>query len=214
MEFQLNDSNNDLNTGSSLDLNLPYFKDEEEQLFNNNLNVNEYLAYERFLQDYNYLNSESILTNLNTNNFQDNTNLILENQMLNNSCLLSINCQSLNNFKYQYNSTKNLVNKHEAKEPEFEEDNSIFKDIGLEDKANKNYCYESKECKERLFFDKNKQNLSTFPYLENDYNNALIPNSNFSCANRQIVMTDSSALTLVNFQGNLIAYRTDNLFLL
>ena len=54
-------------------------------------------------------------------------------------------------------------------------------------------------------------NLLFFPYLENAI---LKPVSNTSNINREILMQDNSALSLINFQGSLIVVYTDVFFFL
>ena len=62
--------------------------------------------------------------------------------------------------------------------------------------------------KENLFED-NPNNLSNLPYLENDNLESykdFLPVTNNSSINSEILMLNNSVLTLVNLQGNLIAF--------
>ena len=106
--LQLLNLNSDSNLDTSLNLSLASIEVGNEQLLKTEHLINECLPQttnEQFLQDCNYSSSDSFQTNLNMQNIQDSSYLISGNQidslLQNNSYLVSINFQSLNNLYFR-----------------------------------------------------------------------------------------------------------------
>ena len=136
--------------------------------------------------------SYSILDDNKIDPFLDNSYLI-SNQNLNNDNLCFQDYTAVNT-----DNEKNVI---------LEQD---FKNLAVE-----NYLIENENCgfnmenfKENLFED-NTNNLSKIPYLENakfETYKDFLPVTNNSSINSVVLMLNNSTLTLVNLQGNLIAF--------
>ena len=181
-------------------------KNETYQQNNKSIENSKILFQDNINSDQLYLPSlneviDEPLVNLETE--QDNVTLLSENS----HSVSEYYPYSNENIFQDYSTLVNVA--VESKQAEIEQDNSIATESKHDnDSSLINVGFESE------LVEIDKLILANFPYLENTSVETILPTSIVTNIEREILLQDNSALTIVNVQGNLLLAYTDEFFFL